>query len=94
MIKQDLNRRRVYECRCDERLKSTQIFVVYFYSIKRKLNRRLICDFRCDERLKAKVEGSTRLAYTGWTFVYYESIKRELKTKVIHDVGSSLFSVE
>jgi hypothetical protein len=33
--------------------------------IKRKRNRRLIYECRWDERLKDKVEGSTRLTYTG-----------------------------
>jgi hypothetical protein len=33
--------------------------------IKREPHRRLLYECRCDERLKAKVEGSTRLAYTG-----------------------------
>jgi hypothetical protein len=37
----------------------------YYETIKRKSNRRLIHECRCDERLKAKVEGSTRLVYTG-----------------------------
>jgi hypothetical protein len=34
--------------------------------MNRELNRRLIYECRCDERLKTKVEGSTRLAYTGF----------------------------
>jgi hypothetical protein len=38
---------------------------VYYESIKRNLNRRLTYECRCDERLRSKVEGSTRLAYTG-----------------------------
>ena len=38
---------------------------VYYESIKRKLNKRLILECRCDERLKTRVEGSTRLGYTG-----------------------------
>jgi hypothetical protein len=38
---------------------------VYYQSIKQVLNIRLIYECRCNERLKAKVEGSTRLAYTG-----------------------------
>ena len=51
---------------------------------------------RCDERLKTKTEESTRLAYTGLVvelehlkdediFVYYESIKRELKIRCIYE---------
>ncbi len=33
--------------------------------IKRETNIRLIYECRCDERLNDKVEGSTRLTYTG-----------------------------
>ena len=40
--------------------------LVYYQPIKRELNRSLIYECRCDERLKAKVEGSTRLTYTGF----------------------------
>ena len=32
---------------------------------KRDLKRRPTYEYRCDERLKTKVEGSTRLSYTG-----------------------------
>ncbi len=39
--------------------------IVYYETIKQELKRRLIYEFRCDERLKTKVEGSTRLEYTG-----------------------------
>ena len=42
------------------------LFIVYYETIKRELNRRLIYECRCDERLTDKVEGSTRLAYTGF----------------------------
>ncbi len=38
---------------------------VYYESIKRELKRRPLYECRCDERLKTKVEGSTRLTYTG-----------------------------
>ena len=34
---------------------------------KKEPNRRLIYECRCDERLKDKAEGSTRLAYIGWS---------------------------
>jgi hypothetical protein len=71
--------------------------VVYYESIKREINIRLIYECRCDERLKAKDEGSTRLdtlgcAGTGtpkdrdeFFFFYYESRKRELKTRLIYE---------
>ena len=36
-------------------------------SIKRKIHRIRILECRCDERLKTKVDGSTHLAYTGWS---------------------------
>ncbi len=39
---------------------------VYYETIKRELHRRLMYECRCDERLKGKVEGSTRLGYTGF----------------------------
>ena len=39
--------------------------VIYYKSIKQEFNRRLIYECRCDERPKTKVEGSTRLVYTG-----------------------------
>ena len=69
-------------------------------------------EYRCDERLKAKVEGYTRLRYTGFRegqfpdesvrikgspihyvntqtkilgTVYYESMKRELKKRLIFE---------
>jgi hypothetical protein len=80
-IKRELNKRLVYECRCNERLKakvegSTCLVytfvsenrvdeVFYYESIKRELQRRLIHEYRCDERLKTKTEQSTRLADTG-----------------------------
>ncbi len=40
--------------------------LVYYEVIKREVNRRMIYECRCDERLKVKVEGSTRLTYTGF----------------------------
>jgi hypothetical protein len=68
----------------------------YLYSetIKWDLNRRLIYECRCDERLKDKVEGSTRLTYTGLLgglehlkietrFVYYETIQWNLSERLI-----------
>jgi hypothetical protein len=39
--------------------------IVYYEGIKWDLKRRPIYECRCDERLKTKVEGSTRLSYTG-----------------------------
>ncbi len=65
--------------------------------IKRELHRRPIYECRCDKRLKVKGEGSTRLDYTvlchgglehlkyGTSFVYYESIKRQIKIKPINE---------
>ena len=47
-------------------LHKSNIIVVYCETIKRKLNRSLKYECRCDERLKVKVEGSTRLVYTGF----------------------------
>ena len=41
------------------------ISVVYYKTIKREPKRRPTYEYRCDERLKPKVEGSTRLGYTG-----------------------------
>jgi hypothetical protein len=40
-------------------------FFVYHEVIKGEVNRRNIYEYRCDERLNTKVEGSTRLIYTG-----------------------------
>jgi hypothetical protein len=71
---------------------------VYYESIKRESNKRLTCECRCDTRLNDKVEGSTRVTHTRWseefesTFysplivVYYESLKREVKTKPIKEL--------
>jgi hypothetical protein len=65
---------RYNEYRCDERRRhndeepqvSTHLRgMVYYESIKREIQRRPKYEFRCDERLKTKVEGSTRLVYTG-----------------------------
>ena len=44
-----------------------------------------IYECRCDERLKPKSEESTLLTYTDLTFVYYESMTRELKTRPIYN---------
>jgi hypothetical protein len=69
-IKRELKRRRIYECRCDERLSLRDTLFpftkkfVYYEVIKRELKRRPIYECRCDERLKTKAEGSTRLTYT------------------------------
>ena len=64
-IKRELKTSPIYECRCDERLKSrveesTHLAftesIVYYESIKRELKTKLIYECRCDERLKTKVE--------------------------------------
>jgi hypothetical protein len=41
-------------------------------------------EYRCDERLKPKNEESTRL---GVNVIYYESIKRELKRRLVYEYG-------
>jgi hypothetical protein len=41
------------------------LFCFFNEEINRELNRIRIYECRCDERLRAKVEGSTRLTYTG-----------------------------
>jgi hypothetical protein len=67
-IKRELERRPIYECRCDERLKTkaeSQAFYFYYESIKREVKIRPIYECRCDERLKTKAEEFTRLTYTG-----------------------------
>ncbi len=57
--KRELKTRPIYECRCDERLKTKsywkQFFVVYYESRKRELKKRRKNEDRCDERLKPKV---------------------------------------
>ena len=76
-IKRDLKKRLIFDCRCDERLKSksegsTRLVYtrcreepfVYYESLKREVKTKPICECRCDERLKTKVEESTRLACT------------------------------
>jgi len=89
VIKREVKRRPIYECRCDERLNATVegstrltytgLFVVYYEDIKRDLGRpmyiytRVSGEGRCDEILKPKV------------VVYYESIKRELQTRPIYE---------
>ena len=67
----------------------------YFKVIKREIKRRPIYECRWDERLKAKVEGSTRLTYTGLFIVYHETMgctgclllinKVRVKQKPIHE---------
>ncbi len=71
MITRELNRRLIYECRFDDRLKakdegSTRLVYtlsqfVYYETIHREVpNRRRIYECRCDERLKSQyTEGST-----------------------------------
>ena len=63
-IKRELKTRPIYECRCDERLKtktdestllaSTGFIIVYYESRKRELKTKLIYENRCNERLKTK----------------------------------------
>ena len=81
-IKRELKIRRIYECRCDERLQTKlrnkakeftrlglvylQQPVVYYESRNRDLKIRLMNEGRCDERLKTRVEESTCLTYTGF----------------------------
>ncbi len=67
-IKRDLNRRLIYECRCDERLKvkGESYLLLNMNRLNESYSSRIpIYECRCDERLKTKSEGSTRLAYTG-----------------------------
>jgi hypothetical protein len=72
--KRELKTNPIYECRCDERLKtksekstrlSYTVVFVYYESRKRELKIRLMNEGRCDEKLKARVEESTCLTYTG-----------------------------
>jgi len=44
----------------------TSRYIVYYEEIKEEIKRRTIYECRCDPRLKSKVEGSTRLGYTGF----------------------------
>ena len=49
---------------------------------KRELKRRPTLEYRCDKRLKVKVEGSTRLAYTGLR----EGLEHlKIKTRLINE---------
>ena len=73
----DVETRTIYECRCDERLKTkaeesarlacTKLreSFVYYESIKREPKIRGIYECRCDERLQTKSKEFTRLTYTG-----------------------------
>ena len=68
---------------------------IYYESRKREVKTRPMYECRCDERLKTKSEKSTRRSYTGFLgelehpkislFVYYESINRGLKRRLIYD---------
>ena len=51
--------------------------LVCYEGVKPDLNRGPKYECRYDERLKTKVEGSTRLSYTGLLIVYCKSIKGE-----------------
>jgi hypothetical protein len=62
-IKRDLKTRPTYDCRCDERLETKDIFI-YYESTKRKLKTKYICGCRCYERLQTKTKEFTRLSYT------------------------------
>ena len=54
---------------------------------KRELKRRPTYEYRCDERLKAKVEGSTRLVYTGLR----EGLEHlKIKTRLINEMFASV----
>ena len=76
--KRDLKTRPIYECRCDERLKtktekSTRLvytgflhFFVYYESRKTEVKTRPIYECRCDERLKTKTEKSTPPSHIHW----------------------------
>ena len=64
-IKRELKTKLIYECRCDERLKTkVEESFVYYESLKRALKTKTIYGYRCDERLKTNVEESTRLGCT------------------------------
>ena len=61
-ITRELNKRLIYECRCDERLKAkAEGSTCLSYTLKTRTRN----ECQCDERLKTKAEESTRLAYTG-----------------------------
>ena len=59
---------------------------VYYEEIKRELNRILIYECRCNDRLQGKVEGSTRLRYTGLRGGL-EHLKMLFINKDRHEVG-------
>ena len=60
LIKRDLNKRLIFDSRCDARLnvkaegctRAESYFVVYYESWKRQLKTKTIYGCRCDERLK------------------------------------------
>jgi hypothetical protein len=76
-IKREPKIRGIKKCRCDERLKLKQrnlrASIIYYESIKRESKIRGIYECRCDERLQTKTKEFTRLPYTGYVEVYYES---------------------
>ncbi len=54
---------------------------------KRELKRRPTYEYRCDERLKVKVEGCTRLVYTGLR----EGLEHlKIKTRLINEMFASV----
>ena len=64
--------------------------VVYYESLKRDLKRRPKYEYRCDESLKPKVEGSTRLTYTGLR----EGLEHlTIKTRLINERFPSVMGV-
>jgi hypothetical protein len=82
----------------DLRLYQISGLFVYYESIKWELKIKPIFECRCDESLglQTKTKRFTRLSYTGFVvelehlkistlFVYYESIKRELKIRCIYE---------
>ena len=94
-IKRELKTKPIYECRCDERLKtrveeSTRLAwecFVYYESLKRELKIKPIYECRCDERLKTKAEESTRLASTGF---HWELEHLKIKTRLIDEMFASV----
>ncbi len=86
----ELKTRPMYECRCNERLKtksekSTRLTYtgllrcfVYYESINRKLKIKCICECRCYERLQTKTKEFTLLVYTGLV-VELEHLKIETR---------------
>ncbi len=86
VIKRELKRRRIYECRCDERLK-VKASIFYYESIKREIQIKPIYDCRCDERLQTKTKRFTRLSYTGLV-VELEHLK--IKTRLTNEKFASV----